>query len=250
LATNSNFKRSDINSKNPVFSQIRTTIETAFLGNKVVRLNTLKEAYKLASESAGTIVTDMPVHNPEEIGLDPQARILLFNDGAVNGRCAAARRIIGEYNVSQDEYASKLREAIYQSRYKKLYHLQAYIGLDGDFMVKAHLLIPEGHENIAYNWLLNFQYITEEYVDMYEASRLMENEGDILVFSDPDWKHEDHPLGLTLFDPTHNCAALLGMKYFGEHKKGSDFCLFREIPHFADPSHTQALLIRDDRHVG
>ena len=221
MATSSIFNRKDINSKNPIFSQIRTTIETAFLGNNVIDLNSLKEAYKLAKNSPGTIETDMPVYNPEELGLDPGTNILLFNDGAVNGRCAAARRIIGEHNVSQDEYAAKLRDAIYKARYKKLYHAQAYIGLDEDFMVRAHLLVPEGHENIAYNWLLNFQYIKEEYVDMYEASKLIGNEGDIYVFSDPDWQHEEHPLGLTLFDPTHNCAALLGMKYFGEHKKGT-----------------------------
>jgi phosphoenolpyruvate carboxykinase (ATP) len=28
-------------------------------------------------------------------------------------------------------------------------------------------------------------------------------------------------MGLTFFDTTHNCAALLGMRYFGEHKKGT-----------------------------
>ena len=86
-------------------------------------------------------------------------------------------------------------------------------------MVKAHLLIPEGHENILYNWLLNFQYINEKYIKMYENSKVFEKEGDIYIFSDPDWKDEDHPLGLALFDPEHNCAAILGMKYFGEHKK-------------------------------
>ncbi len=29
------------------------------------------------------------------------------------------------------------------------------------------------------------------------------------------------PYGLTFFDPKHNCAAILGMRYFGEHKKGT-----------------------------
>jgi phosphoenolpyruvate carboxykinase (ATP) len=102
-----------------------------------------------------------------------------------------------------------------------MYHAQTYVGLDKDFMVKAHLLIPEGHENVMYSWLLNFQYMTEEYHKMYADSKLYETEGDIYIFSDPDWAHEEHPLGLTFFDPTHNCAALLGMRYFGEHKKGT-----------------------------
>lgn len=221
MSTVFKFKREDINAKNPIISQTRTTIETAFYGNNVTDVKNLKEAYELAFNALGTVITDMPVYKPESIGLDEDSKVLLFNDGDVSARCADARRILGWPGVSEGDYAAKVREAVYMARYKKLYHLQAYIGLDKDFMVKAHLLIPQGHENIAYNWMLNFQYINSEYIDMYEASKLMENEGDIFVFSDPDWKHEEHPMGLTLFDPNHNCAALLGMRYFGEHKKGT-----------------------------
>jgi phosphoenolpyruvate carboxykinase (ATP) len=32
---------------------------------------------------------------------------------------------------------------------------------------------------------------------------------------------EDFPKGLALFDSEHNCACLLGMRYFGEFKKGT-----------------------------
>ena len=32
---------------------------------------------------------------------------------------------------------------------------------------------------------------------------------------------EDYPNGLALFDDKFNCACLLGMRYFGEHKKGT-----------------------------
>ena len=49
----------------------------------------------------------------------------------------------------------------------------------------------------------------------------MNKEGDIYIFADPDWSHPDYPLGLAFFDPTHNCAAILGMSYFGELKKGT-----------------------------
>lgn len=220
MSTKNSFRWEEITSSNPILSQIRTTIETPFYGNNVVNVNSLKEAYKLAVASPGTIVTDIPVYKPEENGLDADAKVLLFNDGAVKGRCAAARKIIGEPNVDQEEYATKIREAVYGTRYRKLYHAQAFVGLDKDFMVKAHLLIPENHENIMYSWMLNFQYITEEYCKMYKNSKQLP-EGDIYIFSDPDWTNEDHPLGLTFFDPTHNCAALLGMRYFGEHKKGT-----------------------------
>jgi len=221
MATVSHYPQSVITKENPIFSKFRVTVKTPFYANHVHNVNSLREAYDLAKNSPGTIVTDVKIYEPEKLGLDPDSRVLLFNDGAVTGRCAAARRIAGSPNVDEEEYAAKLREAIYHTRFKKMYHAQAYIGLHEDFMVRAHLLIPQGHENILYNWLLNFQPINEHYVEMYRKSRIFETEGDIYVFSDPDWKHEEHPLGLTFFDSEHNCAAILGMRYFGEFKKGT-----------------------------
>ncbi len=38
-------------------------------------------------------------------------------------------------------------------------------------MIKAHLMIPEGFENIMYSWMLNFQYISEAYAEMYAESK-------------------------------------------------------------------------------
>lgn len=221
MSTVQMFKREEIGSKNVVFSQIRTTIETAFYGNNVINVNSLKEAYKIAAASPGTVITDMPVYRAEELGLDADTKVLLFNDGAVKGRCAAAKRVLGEPDVDQEQYAAKIREAIYNTRNRKLYHAQVFIGLHEDFMVRAHLLIPEGHENILYNWMLNFQYINDEYIRMYKNSNKIEGEGDIYLFSDPDWSSSEHPLGLAFFDPMHNCASILGMRYFGEHKKGT-----------------------------
>lgn len=46
-------------------------------------------------------------------------------------------------------------------------------------------------------------------------------EGDIYIYSDPDYVVPDMPGGLAIFDPAHNCAMILGMRYFGEHKKGT-----------------------------
>lgn len=221
MATKEHFKLNEIRANNPINSQIRSTIETAFYGNNVEKVTTIKEAYKLAAKSPGTIVTDIPVYKPEAMGLEPDTKVLLFNDGAVKGRAAAARRVLGEPGIDVEEYGSIIREAIYDTRFRKLYHANAYIGLDKDFMVKAHLLIPENHENIMYSWMLNFQYITEHYYNMYSESRPLENEGDIYILSDPDWRHPDFPMGLAFFDPKHNCAAILGMRYFGEHKKGT-----------------------------
>ncbi len=219
MSTITKYKRDEITASNPIIKAIRTTIETNFYGNNVIKVNSISEAYKLAKNSPGTIVTDMPVYRPEELGLSNDSKILLFNDGNTTGRFAGARVIIGN-DVNIGQFAGITREAVYQSRYKKLYHAQVIIGLHPDFMVRAHLLIPEGHENNMYSWLLNFQYLTNEYMRMYKDSKQLP-EGDIYVFSDPDYFPPSHPDGLALFDPKYNCALLLGMRYFGEHKKGT-----------------------------
>mgnify|MGYP001342031416 FL=1 len=214
MATIEYFKNKDI------LTRVRTTVETAFYGNNVVKISSPAEMYSLAKNSPGTIVTDMPIYKPEEVGLPQGATVLLFNDGEVTGRFAAARRIAGEPGVDVNNLAAKVREAVYNTRYRKLYHCQAYAGLHEDFMVKLHLLIPENHENIALSWMLNFQYINDFYYKMYQNSKEI-NEGDIYIFSDPDWRHPEHPGGLAFFDPENNVAAILGMRYFGEHKKGT-----------------------------
>lgn len=202
-------------------SAVRATITAPFFGNNVEQIKDITQAYYLAKNSPGTIeLTGMPVFKPQKTGLPKGANQLLFNDGTVVGRCSAARKIAGEPNCDTDSLLPVIREAVYQTRYKKMYKSEVIVGLDEDFMVKAHLLIPKGFENVAYSWMLNFQSITKIYKKIYEQSRKI-NEGDIFVFSDPDWTHPDFPYGLTFFDPKHNCAAILGMRYFGEHKKGT-----------------------------
>ena len=202
-------------------SQARTTIESAFYGNNVVPVTGLEQAYELARRSPGTVeMTGMPVHRPVEQGLPAGANVLLMNDGTVVGRCAAARKIVGEPGVNMADLAPLLREAVYGARFRTFYSAEAYIGLQEDFMVKAHLMVPKDFENLVYNWLLNFQYMNEDYDRMYASSRRMDD-GDIFVFADPDWSSPDYPYGLAFFDPLHNCAAVLGMRYFGELKKGT-----------------------------
>jgi phosphoenolpyruvate carboxykinase (ATP) len=221
VSTKAYFKREEITSGNIAFSCSRTTIESAFYGNNVEKIIDLKKAYFMAKASTGTVETDMPVYKPEEIGLPEESNVLLMNDGETVGRFAGARVILGEEGVDENEISKVLREAAYNTRYKKMYHTEAYIGLDKDFIVKAHLLIPETYENTMYNWLLNFQYINDFYNEMNKASKPIGNEPDIYILSDPDFRHPKYPDGLAYFDPEHNCACLLGMRYFGEHKKGT-----------------------------
>ena len=203
------------------FSSLRATITAPFFGNNVIAISDIAEAYELALHSPGTVeLTGMPVYQPEKLGLPKDANQLLFNDGAVVGRCIAARKIIGEPDCDVQKLLPIIREAVYNTRYRTLYKAEAFVGLDTDFMVKAHLLIPEDYENTLYSWMLNFQNVTKEYTKMYNSSKKFD-ESDIYIFSDPDWEHPDFPYGLTFFDPLHNCAVILGMRYFGEHKKGT-----------------------------
>ena len=212
---------SDSDEYKKTLSAPRATIQTAFFGNNVEIVEDVSKAYSLALKSPGTIeLTGMSVYEPEKQGLPTGANQLLFNDGTVVGRCAAARKIVGEPDCNLAELLPVLREAVYQTRYKKMYQADSVVGLENDFMIKAHLLIPEGFENIMYSWMLNFQYVNDVYSELYKQSRKI-TEGDIFVFSDPDWSHHDFPYGLAFFDPEHNCAAILGMRYFGEHKKGT-----------------------------
>ena len=204
-----------------ITSAVRATIMAPFFGNNVKKIEDVTQAYVLAKNSPGTVeLTGMPVYKPEKTGLFKGANQLLFNDGAVVGRCAAARKIVGEPNCDVAELLPILREAVYKTGNKLMYKAETFVGLEKDFMVKAHLLIPQGFENVAYNWMLNFQYITKKYEKMYKNSKKIK-EGDIFILSDPDWSHPDFPYGLTFFDPERNCAAILGMRYFGEHKKGT-----------------------------
>ena len=219
MATRSNLKREDIGLNSPkIYSKLRSTIESAFYRNNVIEVTSLKQAYELAKNCPGTIITDLPIVNAKELGLEEDAKVLLFNDGFITGRQARLRKLVDDTN--REKYAGQVREVLFANCRKTMYHATAYIGLDKEFMVKAHLLIPQGYENTLYSWLLNFQIADEETTKLYKESRMIE-EGDIFIYSDPDCYTSDYPDGLALFDSEYNCACLLGMRYFGEHKKGT-----------------------------
>ena len=219
MSTKSNLKRQKIGSKSKkLFSRIRTTIETAFYRNNVTKITSLAQAYELAKNSSGTIVSDLEVLRATELGLPSDAKVLIFNDGTITGRQAKVRELINSDNT--DHYSKTLRDSIFNSRNKKMYHAVAYVGLHEDFMVKAHLLIPEGYENTMYSWMLNFQNQNHEMDMLYDRSHSIP-EGDIFLYSDPDEFIVDFESGISLFDHKNNCGALLGLRYFGEHKKAT-----------------------------
>ena len=219
MATRRIWNQSEIKT-NPLFSKLRSTIETAFYGNNVKPVTSIAEAYTLATQEPGVILLDMPVFKPEEQGLPADAKILVTNDGKTTGRYAKARRIIGDEGIDEVELAGIARDAVYDSRNKEWISTQVVVGLDEKFTARAHLMIPKDHASIMYSWIMNFKFFDEATKDFYNNSKDIP-EGDIYIYSDPDYVVPGHPGGLAIFDPAHNCAMILGMRYFGEHKKGT-----------------------------
>lgn len=220
MATKERFLKSEIRKNNLIFSPLRSVIETSMYSNNNRLVTNLSEAYTLAHDGFHTIVTDLNVKYPEKLGLPESTKVLVENGGSVVGRTAAARRIVGRDPEEDKKLALIVREAIYNGSKVARYKTEAYVGLEEDFMVKAHLSVPVGQENNLYSWLLNFQVVNDEYQEMYQHSKDYP-EGDIYIYQDPDWSHPDYPMGLAYFDPDHNCAIILGMNYFGELKKGT-----------------------------
>lgn len=90
MATIRAFSHKEITPQNTHLSSFKVLIESAFYGNNVTWIDDLATAYHLAKESSGAILTDMPVTNTEELGLPEDAKVIVFNDGKVVGRTAAA----------------------------------------------------------------------------------------------------------------------------------------------------------------
>ncbi|WP_282708712.1 phosphoenolpyruvate carboxykinase (ATP) [Ligilactobacillus sp. Marseille-Q7487] len=219
MSTQERFTLDEITQNNPLFSQAKTTIETAFYANNMQEVSDVATAYRLAKANPKTIVTDLAIQHAQQLGLPSDAKMLVDNHGAIVGRSANARRLLG-----QDEESVKLLkllcEAIYQASDRPFYRTQVVVGLDEDFMVKAHFAIPQGYEMNLLSYLLNFQAYDTTYQQRYRASKVY-TESDLYIYANPDWSHPDYPEGLALFDVKHNVAAILGLRYFGEFKKAT-----------------------------
>ncbi len=220
MSTKNSYQLADIGRSNPIFSQIRSTVETAFYGNNMTQVPNVATAYQLATQDPGTVKTDLPIYRPTDLGLPEDATMLVANTGKVVGRTAQARRILGDAGVDEADMAGRLRQAIYHGHDRQFIKTDVFVGLDEDFIVRAHLAIPNNFANNLLSYMLNFQPITEAYQKMFKNS-VAYPEGDIYIYADPTYHDPDYPDGLALFDPKHNVAAILGMSYFGELKKST-----------------------------
>ncbi|RMG67505.1 MAG: phosphoenolpyruvate carboxykinase (ATP), partial [Nitrospirae bacterium] len=197
----------------------RAIIETAFYATSVRKTN-MAELYKLAIKQPEVIVTSEPMYKPQIYGLPKNAKVLVSQDGRVVGRTAKARRLVREMGKEKDKYQGILREAVYHFNRREGLWLEGIVGLHPDFMLKAHLLSPVTDAKNMLDWGFNFTPWMEPWISTYKKSRIID-EPDILVFADPEWSHPDFPDGLVIIDETENCIAILGMRYFGERKKGT-----------------------------
>lgn len=197
----------------------RAYIEGGFYANSV-RKTTMTELYKLAIMQPEVVVTSHPMHKPEQFRLPKDAMVLISNDGGIVGRTARARRLVREMGKDREKYLGLLGEALYHFNRRPGLWLEGVVGLHPDFMVKAHLLSPETDAKNMLDWGINFSPWMKPWSDLYKKSRQLD-EPDILVFADPEWSNPEFPNGLVIIDEPQNCIAILGLRYFGERKKGT-----------------------------
>ena len=198
----------------------RAFIESAFFASSV-RKTTMAELYVLATKQPEVMITSEPMYRPEQFGLPEDAKVLVSNDGGIFGRTARARRLVRTFSKAEkDKYQSMLGEATYQLNKRPGLWLEGMIGLHPDFMIKAHLLSPETDAKNMLDWGINFLPYMPPWSELYRESRVLD-EPDILVLADPDWTNSEFKDGLVIIDEDQNCIAILGLRYFGERKKGT-----------------------------
>lgn len=201
-------------------SRWRAILEGALHASSV-RKTTMAELYKLAVRQPEVLITSEPMYRPEMFGLPKNAKLMVSNDGSVVGRTARARLLVRNFDRAQsDKFQAILRESVYQFNKREGLWLEGIVGLHADFMIKAHLVSPATDAKNMLDWGLNFIPFMKPWSDIYARSRKID-EPDIIAFADPEWRHPEFPHGLVVIDESENCIAILGLRYFGERKKGT-----------------------------
>lgn len=206
---------------------LRAIAESVALDPRV-RAVSAAEAYDLALRQSDVCATDMAVYPPaaRRLGLPRGARVLNNCHGRIVGRSAQARRFMSALTPGeQQKVLGDLREAMFDFQKRPLIKAQAVLGLDRDLMIKATLVAAEDDAVNVFNWLANFTPFAE-LADEYAKSPRLPIQ-DILVVGDNLWANTDpfyHNHGgpqLALVDENANVIFNLGMRYFGERKKGT-----------------------------
>lgn len=220
MSTRERYQQSELVKANSKFSRVRATIESAFYGNNVHEVKSVAEAYELAKRQPGVIETDLPILHTGDLGLPVGAKQLVYNHGKILGRTASARHFVDDPEEDTAALTNSLYEDIYAGHEQKHLKTTVLVGLDPSFSLKAHLMLPEDQAFNLLSYMLNFRFFDEKAAEMYEKSKLYD-EGDLYLYFDPNVTDPAYPNGLAIFDAPHNCAAVFGLRYFGELKKGT-----------------------------
>lgn len=208
-------------------SQIRSVAETIMLNSKVRKI-TAAEAYQMAASQPGVSTTDLEIYPDfaRKIGLPQGSKVLNDCHGKIIGRTAAARVFYNRIpELEKKKVEGDIREAVFQMDQQELIKAEAIIGLDQDLMIKGTFITTTSDAMNVFNWLCNFtpfELLEKE----YQASRILPIQ-DIIIVSFNEWICHDPyytNIGrpqLALVDEKHNVIFNLGMRYFGERKKGT-----------------------------
>ncbi len=208
-------------------SRVRAIAETIML-NPNVRKITVAEAYEMALNQPGVSKTDLKIYPKKAriLGLPEGACVLNDCHGKIIGRTAQARVFYNRINTAEKtKVEGDFREAAYQMQQNKLIKAEGIIGLDDDLMIKATLVTTEDDAMNVFNWLVNFTPF-EQLVEQYKRSKKLPIQ-DIIIIAFNNWTCDDpyytniNSPQLALVDEKHNVIVNLGMRYFGERKKGT-----------------------------
>jgi len=208
-------------------SPVRAVAET-LMNNSKVTLLTAKQAYELAKKQPGVSETDLLIYPDyaKWIGLPKGAKVLNDCHGKIVGRTAKARRFYNKMKPAEkDKVNGDFREAVFQMEKYKLYKAEAVLGMSPDLMIKATFITTESDVINIFNWLCNFtpfELVKEQYAKSKKVPIL-----DIILVAFNEWTCDDtfyNNVGapqLALVDEQQNVIVNLGMRYFGERKKGT-----------------------------
>ena len=208
-------------------SRIRVVAETVMLNPRAKKV-TAAEAYEMALSQPGVSSSDLEIYPDfaEKIGLPKGAKVLNDCHGKIIGRTAKARVFYNRIpELEKKKVEGDIREAVFQMDQNKLIKAEAIIGLDRDLMIKGTLVTTESDAMNVFNWLCNFtpfELLEEE----YNRSKKLPIQ-DIIIVAFNEWTCNDDyytNIGspqLALVDEKHNVIFNLGMRYFGERKKGT-----------------------------
>ncbi|MDR1397187.1 MAG: phosphoenolpyruvate carboxykinase (ATP) [Desulfarculales bacterium] len=224
-------------------SPVRAMAESLFNSRnsaQSLRRVTAPELYEMACRSPHSAVTDLPMDRTAvaRLGLKEDAKVFNWNHGDVVGRSAEARVFYNRISPAEKTAVQALlREALYELQSgHRLVFCEAVVGTHPDMMIKARLLGPEEDAANMFAWLANFNPL--EAVPQYETSKLLHTQ-DILFVAYPAWTPRHDYLrslypdwykdpqnsrwrrGCVVVDEKHKTIYNLGLRYFGERKKGT-----------------------------